>query len=180
MMRPTRIFSHSKYVGRKYVIDSVRDGGDARIGSSDAIVQVEAKKFATTSLKAISVVRGGEELATLLEESTKTAPSTILCSHADIDVNANAKTNVGTCIDIMATLILSSMLVSMPKLMPMYLGLVTLMTLHSSMEEGDGDEDEDEAEMEMKMKTNIEMKMSTRVEVKTKMMITIKRRGRHH
>ncbi|MBA0776539.1 hypothetical protein Gotri_011522, partial [Gossypium trilobum] len=142
-----------------------RSGGGAATGSSQNPTQ-QAPRYLHHILY---IFRGTSVLS-------------IVFSHAAIDVDANAKTNAGTCIDIMASSILSSMPVSMPKLMPMYLGLMTLMTLHSSTEEGDGDKDEDEAEMEMKMKmkTTVEMKMSTRVEVKTKMMITTKRRGRHH
>lgn len=45
-MHPARIFGHSKYVGRKFVIDCLRDGEDAQIRSSDAIIRVKAKNFA--------------------------------------------------------------------------------------------------------------------------------------
>ncbi|MFQ6670374.1 hypothetical protein Gotur_035323 [Gossypium turneri] len=48
-MRLVEIFSHLDYVGREGVVDSVRDGGDARIGSSDVTVRVEATNFATTT-----------------------------------------------------------------------------------------------------------------------------------
>ncbi|KAH1113848.1 hypothetical protein J1N35_007226 [Gossypium stocksii] len=46
-MRPSRIFGHSEYIGREVVIDSVHDDRDARAGSSDATIQVEAKNFVT-------------------------------------------------------------------------------------------------------------------------------------
>ncbi|MBA0653528.1 hypothetical protein Goklo_020693, partial [Gossypium klotzschianum] len=40
--------SEAEYVGREGVVDSVRDGGDARTGYSDAIVRVEETNFVAT------------------------------------------------------------------------------------------------------------------------------------
>lgn len=44
-MHLARIFGHLEHVRREGSIDSVRDGGDARLKLSDAIVRVEEKKF---------------------------------------------------------------------------------------------------------------------------------------
>ncbi|MBA0793118.1 hypothetical protein Gohar_017550 [Gossypium harknessii] len=38
-MHPAKIFGHSEYMGRQCVVDSVHDGGDVRIKSSDARVR---------------------------------------------------------------------------------------------------------------------------------------------
>ncbi|KAH1039563.1 hypothetical protein J1N35_041306 [Gossypium stocksii] len=48
-MRLAEIFDKSEYMRRKGVVDSVRDGGNARIGSSDVVVQVEATNSVTTT-----------------------------------------------------------------------------------------------------------------------------------
>ncbi|KAK5812235.1 hypothetical protein PVK06_027656 [Gossypium arboreum] len=45
-MRPSKNFGQSEYVGREGAVDSVRDGGNARIRSSVAIVWVEATNSA--------------------------------------------------------------------------------------------------------------------------------------
>ncbi|KAH1097192.1 hypothetical protein J1N35_014113 [Gossypium stocksii] len=47
-MRPTRKFGQSAYVGRKGVVNSVGDSGNARIGLSDMAIRVEATNSAAT------------------------------------------------------------------------------------------------------------------------------------
>ncbi|MBA0726564.1 hypothetical protein Golax_002386 [Gossypium laxum] len=45
---PSEFLAKSEYVERKGIADSVCDGGNAQIGSSDVVVQVEAINSATT------------------------------------------------------------------------------------------------------------------------------------
>ncbi|MBA0753228.1 hypothetical protein Gogos_020070 [Gossypium gossypioides] len=58
LMPPAKIFDLSEYMRREGVVDSVRDGENVRIRSSDTAVRVEATNSVTITRHGSTVQRG--------------------------------------------------------------------------------------------------------------------------